>query len=956
MSYLSGASWARVFINQAEGWIMQHFNEAPGGNFENRESSSFLGNLSIKQKIFGSLTFLILVVVLSSSVIIYSLQEAGNDTDITDAFGRQRMLSQAMGKSALGYAIAKSRKRVIEKEITNLDRYITQMRGTFAQMIVTPAKKAGLAISMNPVKEAHPAIPYPATFTRLVNTKFGDSEFNIDIIAEEPINPRQNLQSPLDREANEFLKQYPDKLFSNVYEGNDKLYFSLYSADKATVASCSNCHSAMMGKKFQVGDTLGIRHYKMVFSNDVALGRAELKASLDEYKRAKTVFEKTLQAMKSGGQYPADLDMINFKAVEAIADPAIQAKILETQGDFKKFIGVVDSLLSSEVNSPPYRSAQQGILIESNRLRNKSHELVVLFTALANQNQTAIRNASMFSGLIVLAVVLAIGYFLARSVIRPMIRISRALEGSAGGNLQQENLSVTTNDEVGALCRSFNHLMGGLKTYMGQAQEILSGNLQGAEDELEGEFQSSLEQMTEQAVEKKKAENEAARVMCMMENNPTNIIFADRDLNIQYMNPASRKTLQKIEKLLSVSVDDLIGKSIDAFHQNSEKLDKVYSNPKNLPHETDIQLGPETLHLNVSAIYDQDQNYIGPMTTWEIITAKLAAEQKARDMAEREHDQGEELKIKVDSMLTVVQAASEGDLTHEVTVGGDDAIGQMGAGLKRLLENLRSSISQIDMNAQNLASASQQLTSVSHELASNSEETSAQADVVSSASREVSKNVDTVATGAEEINASIQEIAKNSHEAAHIASNAVAVAESTNETVAKLGESSAEIGEVIKVIDSIAEQTNLLALNATIEAARAGEAGKGFAVVANEVKELAKETGKATEDIGRKIQAIQGDAKSAVEAIREIAGVIGKINEISTTIASAVEEQTATTAEIGRNISEAAHGSGEISHNINSVAEAAQSGAAGAGEAQGAAAQLSTMALELKTLVGQFKC
>ncbi len=935
---------------------MQNFNETPGGYLENRESASFFGNLSIKQKVFGSLTFLILVLVLSSGVIIYSLQEARNDTDITDAFGRQRMLSQAMGKSSLGYAIAKSRKKVIEKEIFNLDRYITQMRGTFAQTIVTPAKKVGLAISMNPAKEEHPAIPYPATFTRLVNAKFGGSDFNIDIIAEEPINPRQSLQSSLDREANEFLKQYPDKLFSNVYEGNGKLYFSLYSADKATVASCSNCHSAMTNKKFKIGDTLGIRHYKLVFSEDVALGRAELKASLDEYKKAKAVFAKTLQAMKSGGQYPADLDMLNYKLVKAIDDSAIQGKIVETQENFKNLTSVVDSLLSSEVNSPPYRQAQQSILIESNRLRDKSHELVVLFSALANRNQEAIRNASIFSGLIVLAVVLAIGYFLARSVIQPMILISRALEGSASGNLQQEKLPAKYNDEVGALCRSFNHLMGGLKTYMGQAQEILSGNLQGAEDELEGEFQSSLEQMTEQAVEKKKSDNEAARVLCMMENNPTNIIFADRDLNIQYLNPASRKTLKKLESLLSVSADELIGKSIDVFHKDPGRVRKIVSDPNNLPHEADIQLGPETLHLNVSAIYDQDQNYIGPMTTWEIITEKLATEQKAREMAEREHDQAEELKRKVDSMLEVVQAASEGDLTREVTVEGDDAIGQMGNGLKRLLDNLRSSISQIDMNAQNLASASQQLTSVSHELASNSEETSAQADVVSSAAREVSRNVDTVATGAEEINASIMEIAKNSHDAARIASNAVAVAESTNQTVAKLGESSAEIGEVIKVINSIAEQTNLLALNATIEAARAGEAGKGFAVVANEVKELAKETGKATEDIGKKIQAIQGNTHSAVAAIREIAEVINKISEISTTIASAVEEQTATTAEIGRNIAEAARGSGEISHNINSVAEAAQSGAAGAGEAQGASAQLSTMAQELKTLVGQFKC
>ena len=208
----------------------------------------------------------------------------------------------------------------------------------------------------------------------------------------------------------------------------------------------------------------------------------------------------------------------------------------------------------------------------------------------------------------------------------------------------------------------------------------------------------------------------------------------------------------------------------------------------------------------------------------------------------------------------------------------------------------------ISRNAQTLAASSDQLTSSSQAMAANSEETSAQAGTVSAAAEQVSKNVQTVAAGAEEMTASIKEIAKNAHEATRVATSAVKMAELTSATIAKLGESSIEIGKVIKVITSIAEQTNLLALNATIEAARAGEAGKGFAVVANEVKELAKETAKATEDISQKIDAIQGDTNEAVKAIKEIREIIGQVNDISTTIASAVEEQTATTNEIGRNV------------------------------------------------------
>src|ERR1039458_9123623 len=221
--------------------------------------------------------------------------------------------------------------------------------------------------------------------------------------------------------------------------------------------------------------------------------------------------------------------------------------------------------------------------------------------------------------------------------------------------------------------------------------------------------------------------------------------------------------------------------------------------------------------------------------------------------------------------------------------------------------------------ASSLASSAEELTAVSNQMASNAEETATQANVVSAASEEVSKNVTVVATGSEQMQASIREISKSANESAKVAKAAVGVAETTNSTIAKLGESSVEIGKVIKVITSIAQQTNLLALNATIEAARAGEAGKGFAVVANEVKELAKETAKATEEIGQKIDAIQTDTKGAVQAIGEISAIINQINDISNNIASAVEEQTVTTNEIARNVAEAAKGTGEIAKNIGGV-------------------------------------
>lgn len=302
----------------------------------------------------------------------------------------------------------------------------------------------------------------------------------------------------------------------------------------------------------------------------------------------------------------------------------------------------------------------------------------------------------------------------------------------------------------------------------------------------------------------------------------------------------------------------------------------------------------------------------------------------------------------------VLAAVASGDLTQEAQVSGKDEVGQMGVALNSATRSMRTAIQTLARNARSLSGASDALSGASTDIAVSADQASAQSQVVSAAAEQVSRNVQSVATGAEEMGASIREIAQNASEAAAVAAEAVEVARRTNDTVAKLGTSSQEIGNVLAVITSIAEQTNLLALNATIEAARAGEAGKGFAVVANEVKDLAQETAKATEDIARRISAIQGDTAGAVDAIGHISEVIGRISDYQTTIASAVEEQTATTQEISRSITEAAAGSGEIAANIVGVAQAAATTTAGVGESRKSADALSAMSNEMSRLVDGF--
>jgi methyl-accepting chemotaxis protein len=398
--------------------------------------------------------------------------------------------------------------------------------------------------------------------------------------------------------------------------------------------------------------------------------------------------------------------------------------------------------------------------------------------------------------------------------------------------------------------------------------------------------------------------------------------------------------------LLSRSVSTGI---IGTMKKTAEVLDGVAGGDfrQKLSHEVDDEIGQMANSVNrmvasIRSVLLQD------VVNWETV----AENQKK---ALRDKEEAIILQEKVRSILSAVNSASTGDLVQHVTVSGTDAIGQVGDGFRQLLGSFRDSIESFAKIISRLSASSQQLSSLSTEMSATAEETAGQSNSVSAAAEQVSRNLQTVAAGSEEMSASISEIAKNAVEAARVASDAVDIANATTDTITKLGESSAEIGNVIKLITSIAQQTNLLALNATIEAARAGESGKGFAVVANEVKELAKATATAANDISRKVEAIQGDTKGAVEAISKISQVITKVDEISNVIATAVEEQTTTTNDISRNVTEAATGSSEIARNIVGVAQAAEATAKGATESQEAAVELAVMAGELQALVENFR-
>ena len=474
----------------------------------------------------------------------------------------------------------------------------------------------------------------------------------------------------------------------------------------------------------------------------------------------------------------------------------------------------------------------------------------------------------------------------------------------------------------------------------------------------------------------------------------------------------------EVRKEFGVGADDLLGASANRFLRDPRAVERILHNPAALPHLTEFSFGTVTIEARVNGMYGPGGTAVGYVVNWEDTTAARVEQARLSAMLDAIDRSQAVIEFKMDGTILAANdnflrvmgytldevkgrhhslfvddatrtgpgyadywarlgrgeyQAGEfrrvGKGGREVWIQGSytpvpDRTGKPVKVVKyasdttaqvKLRLDVEGVLRRVAESATALAAASRQLGGVSQQMAANAEETSAQAGVASAAAEQVSTSVATVATGAEEMGASIREIARSAHEAAKVAMSAVKVADRTNDTVAKLGESSAAIGNVVKVITSIAQQTNLPALNATIEAARAGEAGKGFAVVANEVKELAKQTARATEDIGRKIEAIQGDTRGAVEAIGQIGKVIAEINDILNTIASAVEEQTATTGEISRSVTEAAKGSNEIARNITGVAQAARGTTEGAGETSRSADALSRMANDLQQLVSGFK-
>jgi len=427
----------------------------------------------------------------------------------------------------------------------------------------------------------------------------------------------------------------------------------------------------------------------------------------------------------------------------------------------------------------------------------------------------------------------------------------------------------------------------------------------------------------------------------VLEESVVRVILADRDFNIIYLNKASMQTLKTIEHLLPCKVEEIVGRSIDIFHRNPEHQRRFLINPDNLPHRAKIRLGDEVMDLNVVAIRDPQGNYIGTMVNWELITEAERTKERERALQQAQHEAAEDLKAKVNQLVTIVEAIANGDLTHDVADLGDGDLGRLSACLRRMSTDLRELISQVvesacqqNEGARAIAESSQSLSEGAQSQAASVEEMSASVESLVHSIRIISENT---------VEAKKQ--AESTADLAKIGGTSVQAAVTSMRMIQK---SSDQINDIIQVISEIASQTNLLALNAAIEAARAGEHGLGFAVVADEVRKLAERASQAAKEITQLI-------KESTRRITEGAQLSEEVGKSLHSIVEAVNNTASGIARIAESTSVQAESAQEVQAAIRIVSKTTEANAAAAEEMAASAEQLGAQATILQDLVAKFR-
>jgi methyl-accepting chemotaxis protein len=657
---------------------------------------------------------------------------------------------------------------------------------------------------------------------------------------------------------------------------------------------------------------------------------------------------------------------------EPIAD-TLNKIVQEICRDDSSFTILADSIMiPAALAKDSAMLAEAGEIMDQIYMRNEGY--IRNFAPYLNQfvekdiqdARTTGKRTILITILLALCLGLGLGWFgrkLIRSITGPLKEVVDAAGELARGNTSV-TLSESRKDELGELARAMNGVSTAVHSLVTQAGGLSRSAIEGRlQDRMQADSHQGDFQVLANGIN-----GLLNSLVGHLDSLPLPVMLVGNDLRILYANEALAALVgEPAQTLLGASCHEKLSTSDCGTEGCTSRC--AMGSGKSCSSQGQASILGKTLHLTYTSrpIHDLGGQVIGAMEVFVDQTAMVQSQDREREIAKAQSDldnkRGGFQAQEIERLGAALDELVEGHLVFNLTPPDGDpdtadissAFSVLHRSISSMVRNLCSSFRDIRSYTETLAASSVELASVSHQLGGTSEETTQMAANVAVNTNLVSENVRSVATATEEMSSTLREIARNTAEAVTVARVAVDAADKANAQILRLGHSGEEIGEVVKVITSIAQQTNLLALNATIEAARAGEFGKGFAVVAGEVKELAKQTAQATREIGQRITAIQQDTTGSVEAIDRIQTVIRTIHDLQTSVAAAIEEQTATTQEIAINVTSAAQSTGEINQGVTAVAEAARSTSIGAEETQKAAGQLARMASELQFQVERFR-
>ncbi len=549
-----------------------------------------MNTLSIKAKTAIILVSGSLLVALCSAVVFVILAGAKSDSDLVDAAGRQRMLSQAMAKSIMGYALSKNGVQSLEVKVAEFNKYITKTRSIYTDKVIGAAKRGGLGISMEPGHELSPAVPYPATFVRLVDESFATEEgMSIAILSEDPVNPEMGLQDGVDREAFAALSTNPAQIFFKPVETGNKLHLRFYTADRATVQACASCHTSLKGKPFKLGDMLGVRRYEIAYADDVVLGRERLNPDLEEYETAKKIFTQTLAAFKSGGEYPANLQMTEYRTYKGTKDKTILKTIMEVESVWKRFEQAARSLLREKVGTDAYWRAYQEVMSGSNQLRKVSNDLTWQFGERAHSSQKWILWSVIAMLLLTLLGFGVIFVMFNRAIIAPVTRLVGVANKIADGDLTQK-IAVSGRDEMGTLASALNTVSGNLNTMVSKINAT-AGHLSDSASRIVDVSRQMEEGAGKQAVQT----HAVARSMEQMETTSQEMSQHAEEAT----NAAAQASDVALEggEIVRHSIDGMVrvsstvqesAEKVEQLARHSEQIDKIVTVIEDIANQTNL--------------------------------------------------------------------------------------------------------------------------------------------------------------------------------------------------------------------------------------------------------------------------------------------------------------------------------------------------------------------------------